>query len=237
MLSRLKLVAGSSVRSAASSLAGPGRRTGRVVAHPGQLLAGLPQRGGQRGVAGRPAGPGRSRRTAHAARPLRPAVNCPARPSPRRTAPRRHRPPPTGRPPGPPCCAPAGPGSGPHPVRAEHQVGPRHAGVGGGRGQRHPLFRGPPLQLEGEQQVGELGAGIGPLRVVAGLRLTGQRHRPRHSSAAIDDTVTTRDSPAASSAGSSRPVSAKWPRWLVPNCSSKPSEVRRNRAAPSPRRC
>src|SRR6266702_429142 len=40
------------------------------------------------------------------------------------------------------------------------------------------------------------------------------------------DTVTTRGwPPDASRAGSSRPVSAKWPRWLVPNCISNPSAV------------
>ena len=38
-------------------------------------------------------------------------------------------------------------------------------------------------------------------------------------------TVTTREPGAASTRSSSRPVSAKWPRWLVPNCNSKPSLV------------
>ena len=38
-------------------------------------------------------------------------------------------------------------------------------------------------------------------------------------------TVTTRDPGTASIASSSRPVSAKWPRWLVPNCNSNPSAV------------
>ncbi len=38
-------------------------------------------------------------------------------------------------------------------------------------------------------------------------------------------TVTTRDPSTGSRLSSSRPVSAKWPRWLVPNCSSKPSLV------------
>ena len=38
-------------------------------------------------------------------------------------------------------------------------------------------------------------------------------------------TVTTRDPSTGSRLSSSSPVSAKWPRWLVPNCSSKPSVV------------
>ena len=44
---------------------------------------------------------------------------------------------------------------------------------------------------------------------------------------AIEATVTTRPCASTSSAGSSSPVSTKWARWLVPNCSSKPSSVRR----------
>ena len=46
---------------------------------------------------------------------------------------------------------------------------------------------------------------------------------------AIDATVVTRGAGASSRCGISRPVSAKWPRWLVPNCSSKPSTVSRRR--------
>ena len=42
---------------------------------------------------------------------------------------------------------------------------------------------------------------------------------------ALDDTVTTRGSAAASNVGSSSPVSAKWPRWLVPSWLSNPSAV------------
>src|SRR5215467_3551272 len=38
-------------------------------------------------------------------------------------------------------------------------------------------------------------------------------------------TVTTRDPGTGSIRSSSRPVSAKWPRWLVPSCSSNPSAV------------
>ena len=38
-------------------------------------------------------------------------------------------------------------------------------------------------------------------------------------------TVTTREPSTGSMLSSSCPVSAKWPRWLVPNCSSKPSLV------------
>mmetsp|Transcript_9219 Transcript_9219/g.23112 ORF Transcript_9219/g.23112 Transcript_9219/m.23112 type:complete len:266 (-) Transcript_9219:106-903(-) len=42
---------------------------------------------------------------------------------------------------------------------------------------------------------------------------------------AREDTVTTRDEPASFRQGSRRPVSAKWPRWLVPSCISNPSSV------------
>lgn len=38
-------------------------------------------------------------------------------------------------------------------------------------------------------------------------------------------TVTTREPGTGSIRSSSSPVSAKWPRWLVPNCISKPSRV------------
>src|SRR6266511_1777911 len=43
---------------------------------------------------------------------------------------------------------------------------------------------------------------------------------------ARDDSETTRAVPAARSEGSSPVVKAKCPRWLVPNCDSKPSSVR-----------
>src|SRR4051812_33537344 len=45
------------------------------------------------------------------------------------------------------------------------------------------------------------------------------------------ETVVTRPPRSLSS---SRPVSAKWPRWLVPNCSSKPSAVVRRGVAMTP---
>jgi hypothetical protein len=38
-------------------------------------------------------------------------------------------------------------------------------------------------------------------------------------------TVTTRERATGSSRSSSRPVKAKWPKWFVPNCNSKPSLV------------
>ncbi len=38
-------------------------------------------------------------------------------------------------------------------------------------------------------------------------------------------TVTTRADSAARNRSSSRPVNAKWPKWFVPNCNSKPSLV------------
>ena len=41
-----------------------------------------------------------------------------------------------------------------------------------------------------------------------------------------DDSATTRAPPPAASAGQSRLVSAKWPRWLVANCASQPGPTR-----------
>ncbi|COY15034.1 Uncharacterised protein [Mycobacterium tuberculosis] len=37
--------------------------------------------------------------------------------------------------------------------------------------------------------------------------------------------VTTREPATGSSRSINRPVNAKWPKWLVPNCISKPSAV------------
>src|SRR5204863_8789997 len=48
------------------------------------------------------------------------------------------------------------------------------------------------------------------------------------------ETVTTRASARPSIASISRAVRAKWPRWLVPSCSSKPSLVPRRGAAITP---
>ena len=56
----------------------------------------------------------------------------------------------------------------------------------------------------------------------------------RPSCACSLDIVTTRGVRPPPSAPSSRPVSAKWPRWLVPNCSSKPSAVSRRGGAITP---
>ncbi len=47
-------------------------------------------------------------------------------------------------------------------------------------------------------------------------------------------TATTRAPGRWRSAGSSAPVSAKWPRWFTPNCISKPSAVRRRGNAITP---
>ena len=79
------------------------------------------------------------------------------------------------------------------------------------------------LQLEREQQVGELGLPVGPpaprSRRCSQLRSSRSIPPVRW---APEETVTTR----SVTCGSSRLVSAKWPRWFVPNCSSKPSAVR-----------
>src|SRR6266498_985853 len=52
---------------------------------------------------------------------------------------------------------------------------------------------------------------------------------------APDDTTTTRDGALARNRSSNRSVSRKWPRWLTPNVSSKPSWVsaRRYRISPA----
>jgi hypothetical protein len=51
---------------------------------------------------------------------------------------------------------------------------------------------------------------------------------------AVLDSVTTRPSVRPSIVSIRRPVSAKWPRWLVPNCSSNPSAVWRRGVAITP---
>ena len=51
---------------------------------------------------------------------------------------------------------------------------------------------------------------------------------------ALLESVTTRASSRPSISPISRPVSAKWPRWLVPNWSSKPSAVLRRGVAITP---
>ena len=48
------------------------------------------------------------------------------------------------------------------------------------------------------------------------------------------DMVATREPGVASNSGSSRAVSAKWPRWFTPNCISAPSPVRASSIAMSP---
>ena len=80
----------------------------------------------------------------------------------------------------------------------------------------------PTLELEGEQQVGQLRLLVpGQARYVrfCQLRSSSEIEPPR---CAPEATVTTR----SVTCGSSRLVSAKWPRWLVPICNSKPSTVR-----------
>src|SRR6266536_2226055 len=51
---------------------------------------------------------------------------------------------------------------------------------------------------------------------------------------ASDDTTTTRDGALARNRSSNRSVSRKWPRWLTPNVSSKPSSVSARRCRISP---
>ena len=69
----------------------------------------------------------------------------------------------------------------------------------------------------------------------SGGRRSGCRRRSRGPVLwAVLDSVTTRASSRPSISGSSRLVSAKWPRWLVPNWSSKPSAVWRRGGAITP---
>ena len=62
-----------------------------------------------------------------------------------------------------------------HPVAAGDEVGAGDARVGGGRGELRAGCRGAPLQLEREEQVGQLGAAVGDVGVVA-LRRVALEH-------------------------------------------------------------
>ena len=218
--------------------AGRGSRVRPVEADPGQLLAEVPQLRGQCRVLPGAADPRPDR--ADRGTPPATAARCRnrARPRSRRTGSAARRPRRTGTAP----CRPPGPDPehrvGAQPVRSSGQVGRRHARDGPPSRSARAVRGRPPLQLLAEQQVGQLGVGVGGLRAgspAAGLPSSTAAVPPRCAS---EDTVTTRAPGAASSAGSSRPVSAKWPRWLVPNCSSKPSSVGLpGAAAPSRRRC
>ena len=101
-----------------------------------------------------------------------------------------------------------------------------------------PLDLQPARQFVGEHQVGQLGPGVCGDPVVLASPRAGRRSRswPRIRCAELL-TVTTREPSTGSRLSSSRPVSAKWPRWLVPNCSSKPSLVLGSRWCTSRRRC
>ena len=112
------------------------------------------------------------------------------------------------------------------PCAVGDQPGRRHAGMRRGRGDAAARARSSSrCSSQREQQVGQLGVRVGVLRVVGladvavehelGAAVVRDRGRPSRRG----------PSPRSSSAGSSRPVSTKWPRWLVPNCSSKPSAV------------
>ena len=77
------------------------------------------------------------------------------------------------------------------------------------------------LQLGHEQQVGELGLPVGAVALVAALPIEVVEPDPADAVRAGRD-----DDDAVGMRGSSRLVSAKWPRWLVPICISNPSAVR-----------
>ena len=86
----------------------------------------------------------------------------------------------------------------------------------------------PPVELVGEEQVGELGLPVRRPRLVAPVlhARVAQRRRARdpvHLRGDRDDRGRPRD---ATSCGSSSPVSRNGPKWLVAICSSRPSAVR-----------
>ena len=112
------------------------------------------------------------------------------------------------------------------------QVRRRVAGVGRGRDQAGAGDGRAPGQLRREQQVRELRAPVGGPARVALLQLRSSKSIFPAGGRCCD-----RDdagAAAARSLSSSRPVSAKWPRWLVPSWSSKPSAVSRRGGAMTP---
>ena len=62
-------------------------------------------------------------------------------------------------------------------------------------------------------------------QVFVGVAPATSSSRSRPMRCRSEQTVTTRDRSVVTMRSSSRPVSAKWPRWLVAICSSKPSAV------------
>ena len=114
------------------------------------------------------------------------------------------------------------------------QVGGGVAGMGGDADRTGARRLEPALQLVGEEQVGELALAVGrPLAVAAlPLQVVEVDAADAVGAAAHRHDARARASPAGGS--SSRPVRAKWPRWLVPSCISKPSAVLRYGSAITP---
>ena len=107
------------------------------------------------------------------------------------------------------------------------QMGRGVAGVRGGAQQLAAGGGQAALELEHEEEVGELRLAVGrPLAVAAlALQVVEVDAAGRCPMGAARESVTTRAPRVATSSGNSLPVSAKWPRWLVANCISKPSSL------------
>src|ERR1700733_5605920 len=138
----------------------------------------------------------------------------------------------------------AEPGRGSHVDAGGRALGERLEGVPPGRAERVELRR---VVVAGEVGVGDRprvqGVDLDPViapepggghreQHVRGLGLGVCQRRAVRADAEVrgarDLPETTRAPPAARSAGSSPTASRKWPRWLVANCSSCPSGLRRS---------
>src|ERR1019366_140168 len=87
-----------------------------------------------------------------------------------------------------------------------------------------PRRFGPALQLVGEQQVRQLGLPVSAHPPVAAAEVQViEVNLPGLVAVAADGHHAR--SRYLQQAAQGQPVSARWPRWLVPNCSSKPSSV------------
>ena len=85
----------------------------------------------------------------------------------------------------------------------------------------------PPWNSSRQEQVGQLRLAVRRPPSVAAIARRGLANGCARPSRAIDETVTGEGRRRARrSRGQEQPVSAKWPRWFVPNCISKPSAVR-----------
>lgn len=115
-------------------------------------------------------------------------------------------------------------------ARMTVEPGRRRTGVGGGREYGGAHLRQAVLQLQGEEQVGELRPPVGGRGAVAALLPV--RIRQVEGGLPVRVGGDRDDRPARW--GSSRLVRAKWPGLLVPKWVSKPSTVRPNGTSATP---